>query len=380
MKITIITTLLSLTLPLILLGCGEQQAPSVTESPAADAKSGQAIARTDCVACHGMDGKGVTKDIPNLAAQVEDYLVAALNAYKTGKRSHAALRDMTANMSEQEMKNVAAYYANLPPVKSEAVAPTPGIEEKGREAAQACAGCHGVDGNSTTPGIPTLAGQQPLYFISAVKDYLNGDRKMASKEKTAMVKALNQVDIEAMALYFASQQAAQRSAPPVGNVAAGEPLSADCGACHGAKGVSTDPTIPTLAGQDAQYLVDAIKAYQDDARHQEDMHQSLSKRSHTDIEHIAAFYSVQRSHPAEDKVISIQAVADKCDHCHAPGMENPMMIFPKIRGQNREYLIKALQAYRDNERGSSPMHKMSLPYSEAVIEGIATWYANQPAR
>jgi cytochrome c553 len=253
------------------------------------------------------------------------------------------------------------------------------IHEKGKAAATACAACHGVDGNSVTQGIPSLAGQQPEYFISAVKSYLDGKRKIASKEKEVMVNALNQVDLEAMALYFASQKPAQRKAPPMGNVAAGEPLSAECGACHGANGVSTDNSIPTLAGQDAQYLVDAIKAYQDEGRQQEEMHNALAKSSLTDIQHIAAFYSVQKSRPAEEKTFSMKELADKCERCHAPGMENPMMIFPKIRGQNKEYLIKALKSYRDNQRGSSPMHKMSLPYSEAVIESIATWYANQPA-
>lgn len=379
MKKTFITTIVCVALPLLLLACSEKQEPAA-KHPVASAKSGQAIASERCAACHGLDGKGATSDIPNLASQVEAYLVAALSAYKDGKRSHAALRDMAGHMSEQEIENVAAYYASLAPIKSEAMAPTQAIHEKGKDAAQACAACHGADGNSTTAGIPSLAGQQPGYFIAAVKAYLDGTRKMATKEKEAMIKALNQVDIEAMALYFAQQQPAQRTAPPVGNIAAGEPLSAECGACHGEKGVSSDPKVPSLAGQDAEYLVDAIKAYQDDARHQEDMHQTLAKSSHTDIEHIAAFYSVQRSRPAEEETLSIKEVADKCDHCHAPGMENPMMIFPKIRGQNREYLVKALRAYRDNQRGSSPMHKMSLPYSEAVIESIAAWYANQPAR
>ena len=79
----------------------------------------------------------------------------------------------------------------------------------------------------------------------------------------------------------------------MGNVAAGEPLSAECGACHGANGISSDNKIPTLAGQDAQYLVGAIKAYQDDTRHQEAMHTTLAKSSLSDIQHVAAFYSVQ---------------------------------------------------------------------------------------
>ena len=165
----------------------------------------------------------------------------------------------------------------------------------------------------------------------------------------------------------------------MGDPAVGELLSAECGSCHGAKGVSTDKKIPTLASQDSQYLTRAIKAYQDESRQQQEMHTTLVKNSLTDIQHIAAFYTVQKSRPAEEKAFSLKEMTDDCERCHAPGMENPMMIFPKIRRQNREYLIKALKSYRDKQRGSSPMHKMSLPYSEAVIELIATWYANQPA-
>jgi len=377
MKKTMTKIILCIGLSLVLLGCSEKQESS--GSPAANPGIGKTIASNNCAACHGLDGKGVTTDIPNLAAQVDVYLVAALNAYKEGKRTHAALRDMAANMSKADIQNVAAYFASLPPLKLESASVVQDIHEKGKVAAQTCAGCHGEDGNSITAGIPSLAGQQPVYFISAVKNYLDGRRKMSTKEKEAMIKALNRVDIEAMALYYASQKPAQRQAPDVGNAAAGEPLSADCGGCHGAHGISSDAKIPTLAGQDAQYLISAIKAYQDDTRHQEDMHKTLSESSLTDIQHIAAFYSTQKSRPAEEKSFSMKELAEKCDRCHAPGMENPMMIFPKIRGQKRDYLIKALKSYRDNQRGSSPMHKMSLPYSEVVIESIATWYANQPA-
>jgi cytochrome c553 len=55
------------------------------------------------------------------------------------------------------------------------------------------------------------------------------------------------------------------------------------------------------------------------------------------------------------------------------------MAVPKIRGQDRDYLVMALRAYRDDRRESSMMHKMSLPYSDSIIESLATAYASQPA-
>ncbi len=56
------------------------------------------------------------------------------------------------------------------------------------------------------------------------------------------------------------------------------------------------------------------------------------------------------------------------------------MAVPKITGQDKDYLIMALRAYRDDRRESSMMHNMSLPYSDSVIESVSSHYAGQPAR
>jgi cytochrome c553 len=56
------------------------------------------------------------------------------------------------------------------------------------------------------------------------------------------------------------------------------------------------------------------------------------------------------------------------------------MVVPKIKGQDRDYLVMALRAYRDDRRESSMMHKMSLPYSDSIIESLSSAYAAQPAK
>ena len=56
------------------------------------------------------------------------------------------------------------------------------------------------------------------------------------------------------------------------------------------------------------------------------------------------------------------------------------MAVPKIRGQDRDYLIMSLRAYRDDRRESSTMHKMSLPYSDSIMESLSSSYASQPAK
>ncbi len=55
------------------------------------------------------------------------------------------------------------------------------------------------------------------------------------------------------------------------------------------------------------------------------------------------------------------------------------MPVPSLHGQNRDYLIKVMKAYRGDDRGSSMMHKMSAGYSDEMIEAIAAHYAGRPA-
>jgi cytochrome c553 len=367
---------LSAILAVVLVGCTEKQAP--TEA-APDIQAGKSVAEAQCVGCHGLDGRGAAPAIPHLAAQLPEYLLASLYAYKEGKRAHAGLRDMTALMSDAELRNVVGYYASLPPIKdSETQEVTLSPYEKGKVAAAVCAACHGEDGNSKIPGTPSLAGQQPLYFVAATQEYLHGLRPISTMEAT--LRGLRRLDLENIALYFAVQTPAQRGAPSFGDVAAGEPLSAKCGGCHGARGVSHDAATPSLAAQDAQYLVSATKAYRDRTRHHDVMNAQLADTSDKDIENIAAFYTVQKPQAAEDKPISAQELAEKCDRCHAPAIGEPTMAVPKIAGQDKDYLVMALRAYRDGKRGASMMHRMSLPYSDTVIESVASHYASRPAR
>lgn len=374
---------MTVSMTIFLFACGEKPESKPPSSTTADANvsAGKTFAQNNCAGCHGLDGKGANENIPHLAAQYADYLVESLNAYREGKRVHAALKDMASGMTIEDMQNVANYYAGLPPVKTtttEVSLLSP--YEKGKQTANACASCHGEDGNSTTAGIPNLAGQQPVYFIAAVNDYLSGKRSIASTEKEAMVSALNRVDIESMALYFASQTPVKHEPLPGSDPTAGEPLSANCGGCHGSHGVSKDASIPSLASQDPRYIVNATKAYRDRVRKQDDMHKVMTDISDADLQNIAAFYAVQQATPAQEEPVSVQALTEQCDRCHAPTVEaTSKVVFPKINGQSRTYLMKALREYRDGKRESSTMHKMSLPYSDAIIESLAYVYSNRPA-
>jgi cytochrome c553 len=372
---------LSVILCAALFGCTDKQDTESATAPVVDL--GKSVAETQCAGCHGLDGRGATPEIPHLAAQFEKYLLDSMIAYKEGRRTHAALRDMAISLSEKELQSVVSYYASLPPIKSEIDEATRAAilspYEKGKAVASKCAGCHNEDGNSTIAGMPSLAGQQPLYMLNAMREYLDGSRMCTTPEKKELVTILNRVDNESMALYYASQIPSQRTASAIGDAVAGEPLTAGCGSCHGSHGVSHDATIPSLAAQDPDYLVNSISAYRDQIRVQDDMHRVLAKVSDEDIADIAAYYATQASRPAEADPLTIKELAERCDRCHGPA-EDSAFVHPKIHGQQKAYLIKAMRDYLDEKRDNSMMHAMVSPYSSAFIDSIATWYSTQPAR
>lgn len=66
-----------------------------------------------CQACHGREGNTVPDDqTPRLAGQYEDYLVQALTAYRSGKREHAVMSGFAGNLSDQDIRDLAAWYAS----------------------------------------------------------------------------------------------------------------------------------------------------------------------------------------------------------------------------------------------------------------------------
>ena len=364
--------LTGLVLGLFLAACSGEHEPAAI---AVDAEAGKLIAETNCSGCHALDGSGKSAEIPNLAAQPAEYLVEAMHAYREGGRHHAALQDLIAGFGEPDIRNIAAYFSGLP-----ALPPAP-VEAsgdaaylKGAEVAASCTGCHGENGVSTTAGIPSLAGQQPVYLMISTQEYADGSRGHAEKE--AMLQGLGEIDIEKMAMYFASQAPGPREPPPFGDPRAGEPLTAICGSCHGARGVSQDPMVPNLAGQEPTYLVNAIKAYRNNERSHEDM---VADKSDEEIASIAAFYSVQTAGSATESGEQAEKVIAKCQRCHGRAAGESTMVVPALRGQKREYLLRVMKQYRDGERGSSMMHKMSSGYSDPLLEEIAAYYASQPS-
>lgn len=87
---------------------------AAAQAPAVDLEAGRARATAVCSACHGVNGISVADNVPNLAGQKPAYLVAQLNALKSGVRKNPLMNAMAAQLSAADIGNVAAYFASLP--------------------------------------------------------------------------------------------------------------------------------------------------------------------------------------------------------------------------------------------------------------------------
>ena len=98
-------------LPFVLLAC--LMATPALALPLGDAAAGKEKS-TPCAACHGAQGNAANAAFPKLAGQYADYLLHALKAYKSGARQNAVMAGQVANLSEQDMEDLAAYFASQP--------------------------------------------------------------------------------------------------------------------------------------------------------------------------------------------------------------------------------------------------------------------------
>lgn len=168
--------------------------------------------------------------------------------------------------------------------------------EAGRAKAQACAACHGADGNAVSGIFPNLAGQTWRYIYIQLKDYKEGRRSNPLMDPVAA--ALSRQDMIDIANYFAAQVAkpstfqADEAKIKLGKAKSDETL---CAMCH-LGGFSGQNEIPRVAGQQYEYVVQQLKDFKarkrtNDAGNMTSVSQTLSE---ADIENIAHYITSLR--------------------------------------------------------------------------------------
>ncbi len=246
--------------------------------------------------------------------------------------------------------------------------------QAGKAASAGCAGCHGEGGITKMPGIPSLVGQEPKYLVAAMTAYKTGERKNDTMK--AMITPVTDANLDNIALFYALQRPARAPTPAAGDAAAGQALATPCAACHGAEGVSGNPSSPSLAGQDAQYLAAALHGYQDGTRGNATMKALAAGLNDTAIKNLAAFYAgLQPQAPNVPKPMSTAQWVERCDRCHGTNGNSTDPHFPALAGQRVEYLQKVLNAYRTGARRSPEMAAMADVLSENDVRNLAAYYA-----
>jgi cytochrome c553 len=181
-----------------------------------DAAKGETIAKQVCAACHSPDGNSAIPANPKLAGQFQEYLHKQLANFKSpggkkAERDNAIMAAMVANLSADDMRNVAAYFAaqKLRPASAsskELAADGQKLWRGGNAASgvPACAGCHGPDGAGIPSQFPRLAGQFAEYTESQLKLFRAGGRANDANGMMRGVAAkMSDHEIKAVAEYAA---------------------------------------------------------------------------------------------------------------------------------------------------------------------------------
>lgn len=198
---------------LLLLLALAVSAPALAADPRpaskGDVAKGEAIASQVCVACHTFDGTRGLSANPILQGQHREYLVKQLQEFKSGARDNAIMKGFAATLSDQDMLDVAAFYASKPATQGAASDKATlllgeriyrgGIADR---RIAACAGCHSPNGAGIPSQYPRLGGQHGEYAEAQLNAFRSGLRNN-SLQMSGVAAKLNDREIKALADYMA---------------------------------------------------------------------------------------------------------------------------------------------------------------------------------
>jgi cytochrome c553 len=205
-----------LLLPLVLFAAALAQANEPANSaaaPKADPTKGQAIANAVCVACHNADGNSTIATNPKLAGQSAEYLYKQLKSFKSvggkpAERPNAVMMGMTSSLSDDDMRNVAAWFAAQ--TMKPGAAKNKDTVELGQKLYRggdlgkglpACAGCHGPTGSGIPVQYPRIGGQHADYIETQLKAFRTGERVNDAMKLVAL--KMTDAEVKAVSDYIA---------------------------------------------------------------------------------------------------------------------------------------------------------------------------------
>lgn len=346
-----------------------------------NATRGQARAWS-CAGCHGRDGNSPNPAVPSLAGQPAEFLRLAQLEYLAGTRKNRVMQAAMRGVGVSDIADISAWYASQTPNVS--LFYTGGNSRTfnpirdGERIASACDGCHGHEGSSRRPGIPSLAGLHVKYLTSATLAYGNGQRRHAVMK--TMTNFLDEDAAEKVSFYYATREPKNVTNSVKGDAVKGKSVAEGCTSCHGDGGISKEPLTPSLAGQDEKYLALATGEYKRGVRIHDGMKNATEKLSSEEIAQVSAYFAslpAQRPanvYPPEEARVVIEK---RCSHCHDQGGFGSEYDKPRIAGQSERYLVASMKAYASGDRKHTAMNAMADVLSGIEIREIAAYYARQ---
>jgi cytochrome c553 len=173
-----------------------------------DAEKGMAVAQT-CDACHGASPENDPSSFPYLSGQLATYLFKQMQDYKNGSRASQIMKGIMANLSDQDIADVAAYYSRqpLPPTAAPLRFENAEIlveHGDGKRILPPCAACHGSSGQGERVDTPALAGQKASYLEQTLLAYQSDARANDLYQRMRLIaRQLSREEIQQLARYYA---------------------------------------------------------------------------------------------------------------------------------------------------------------------------------
>lgn len=174
-----------------------------------DVEAGRVLASKTCVSCHGEDGNTAMPGYPHIAGQNARYLFRQMKLMRDGDRDPKVMLGQLDNMTDQDLRDMAAFYASqgskVGQASREGIELGEAIYRGGILAKQvaACTACHAPDGSGNAlAGFPSLSGQTPEYVVEQLKAYREGQRRTDADDYEGMMRhtAVNMTDAEIAAV------------------------------------------------------------------------------------------------------------------------------------------------------------------------------------
>jgi cytochrome c553 len=171
---------------------------------AADIAAGKDKAQL-CIGCHGDNGISQMENVPSLAGQPDQFIQWQLVFFRAGSRKNEQMQPIVEQLTNDDIRNLGAYFASLAPPKAVTPDNDPALSRKGAEAAvgRRCASCH-TDTFAGTKAVARIAGQREDYLVKALHDYKSSARSGGGMAAMADVAyPLSAEEITALAHYLA---------------------------------------------------------------------------------------------------------------------------------------------------------------------------------